>query len=226
MEQVWFLAALRLGVATVATLPAIWLRISTARSEIGIAILRFFHHRHAGAATVLQRTAGFGARDIIRSMGTETFDVFSRYVTGSLIAYRETAGLAKRHIEHFRWKRTIPKGQFALPPDVSSTTSPPLASLFADRAGVTNHGSPHLGGDCPCSQARFNTLKYGLEYRDGFGSIDDARRSCQEVSPWYNWLHRHSGLTLLTSAEFAATPQANLPKTPIRSQCRHAPRAA
>jgi hypothetical protein len=149
MEKVWFLAPLWLGVATVATWPAIWFRT------------RFRHYRHAGPATVLRRTAGFGTREIVRSMGTESFDVFSRYVTGPLIAYRDTAGLAKRVIERSRRKREIPRGLFtSLPDPGSSITSQPLASLFANCAGVTNHGSPRLGDDGSFSEARFHILEY------------------------------------------------------------------
>jgi hypothetical protein len=149
MEKVRFLAAVWLGVATVATLPAIWVRIP------------FLYHRHAGAATVLHRTAGFDTREIIRAIGTETFDVFSRYVAGSLIAYRDTAGLAKRLIERSRWKREIPQSRFTSPPDPgSSMSSQPPASLFANCAGVTNHGSPHLGDNGSFSEARFHILEY------------------------------------------------------------------
>jgi hypothetical protein len=35
MENVWFLAAVWVGLALIATLPAIWFRISTALSESG-----------------------------------------------------------------------------------------------------------------------------------------------------------------------------------------------
>ena len=41
-------------------------------------------------------------------------------------------------------------------------------------------------------------MKYRPEFPDRFGSIQDARRFCQEFFPWYNTEHHHSGLGLLT----------------------------
>jgi transposase InsO family protein len=53
-------------------------------------------------------------------------DVFSRYVTGWMIAYRETAGLAKQLIEHACEKQNIAPGQLTIHADRgSSMTSNP-----------------------------------------------------------------------------------------------------
>ncbi len=41
-------------------------------------------------------------------------DVFSRYVTGWMIAYRETASLAKQLIEHSCQKQKIVPGQLGI----------------------------------------------------------------------------------------------------------------
>ena len=43
-------------------------------------------------------------------------------------------------------------------------------------------------------------MKYRPDYPDRFGSIQDARRFCQDFFPWYNHQHHHSGLQLLTPA--------------------------
>jgi putative transposase len=43
-------------------------------------------------------------------------------------------------------------------------------------------------------------MKYRPDYPDCFGSIQDARRFCQDFFPWYNQQHHHSGLQLLTPA--------------------------
>jgi Integrase core domain len=54
--------------------------------------------------------------------------------------------------------------------------------------------------DNPFSEAQFKTMKYRPGYPDRFGSIEDARRFCQQFFPWYNHQHHHSGLNLLTPA--------------------------
>jgi putative transposase len=128
-------------------------------------------------------------------------DVFSRYVTGWMIAYRETAGLAKQLIEHSCEKQQIAAGQLTIHADRgSSMTSKSLALLLADLGVVKTHSRPHVSDDNPFSEAHFKTMKYRPDYPDRFGSIEDARRFCQEFFHWYNHLHHHSALQLLTPA--------------------------
>ena len=128
-------------------------------------------------------------------------DVFSRYVTGWMIAYRETAGLAKQLIENSCEKQGIAPGQLTLHADRgSSMTSKSLALLLADLGVVKTHSRPYVSDDNPFSEAHFKTMKYRPEYPDRFGSIQDARRFCQVFFPWYNHQHHHSGLRLLTQA--------------------------
>ena len=60
-------------------------------------------------------------------------DVFSRYVTGWMVAYRESAELAKRLIEESCNKQHIQPGQLTLHADRgSSMRSKPVALLLAD----------------------------------------------------------------------------------------------
>ena len=128
-------------------------------------------------------------------------DVFSRYVTGWMISYRETAGLAKQLIESSCKKQGIVPGQLTLHADRgSSMTAKSLALLLADLGVVKTHSRPHVSDDNPFSEAHFKTMKYRPGYPDRFGSIQDARRFCQEFFPWYNHQHHHSGLQLLTPA--------------------------
>ena len=128
-------------------------------------------------------------------------DVFSRYVTGWMIAYRETAGLAKQLIEHSCEKQQIAAGQLTIHADRgSSMTSKSLALLLADLGVVKTHSRPHVSDDNPFSEAHFKTMKYRPDYPDRFGSIQDARSFCQEFFHWYNHRHHHSALQLLTPA--------------------------
>src|SRR5260370_36040843 len=66
-------------------------------------------------------------------------DVFRRYVTGWMVARRESAELAKRLIQDSCSKQRILPGQLTLHADRrTSLNSQPLASLLAD-LGVTKH---------------------------------------------------------------------------------------
>jgi putative transposase len=128
-------------------------------------------------------------------------DVFSRYVVGWMIAYRESAELAKRLIEHTCRKQNIAPGHLTIHADRgSSMKSKPVALLLADLGVLKTHSRPHVCDDNPYSESQFRTLKYRADFPDRFGSIEDARGFCQSFFHWYNHEHHHSGLGLMTPA--------------------------
>jgi putative transposase len=66
-------------------------------------------------------------------------DVFSRYVTGWMVAYRESAELAKRLIEESCKKQHIQPGQLTLHADRgTSMRSKPVALLLADLTSLVD----------------------------------------------------------------------------------------
>ncbi|PYU17513.1 MAG: IS3 family transposase [Acidobacteria bacterium] len=126
-------------------------------------------------------------------------DVFSRYVTGWMVAMRESAELAKRLIAESCVKQQIQRGQLTLHADRgTSMSSKPVAFLLADLGVTKTHSRPHVSDDNPYSESQFRTLKYRPEFPDRFGCIQDSRAFCQGFFRWYNEEHRHSGLALLT----------------------------
>jgi putative transposase len=128
-------------------------------------------------------------------------DVFSRYVTGWMVAHRESAELAKRLIEESCAKQNIQPGQLTLHADRgTSMSSKPVAFLLADLGVTKTHSRPHVCDDNPYSESHFRTLKYRPEFPDRFGCIQDSRAFSQGFFRWYNQEHRHSGLGLLTPA--------------------------
>ncbi len=128
-------------------------------------------------------------------------DVFSRYVTGWMVAMRESAELAKRLIEESCKKPGIQPGQLTLHADRgTSMSSQPVAFLLADLGVTKTHSRPHVSDDNPYSESQFRTMKYRPEFPDRFGCIQDSRAFCQGFFRWYNEEHRHSGLGLLTPA--------------------------
>ena len=128
-------------------------------------------------------------------------DLFSRYVTGWMVALRESAELAKRLIEESCRKQRIPAGQLTLHADRgTSMQSKPVALLLADLGVTKTHSRPHVSNDNPYSESQFRTLKYRPEFPDRFGCLQDSRAFCQGFFGWYNEEHRHSGLGLLTPA--------------------------
>lgn len=129
-------------------------------------------------------------------------DVFSRYVPGWMVAGRESAALAERFIAETAEKEGITAGQLTLHADRgTSMRSKDVALLLADLGIERSHSRPHVSNDNPYSESQFRTLKYRPTFPDRFGSLEDARAFCAEFFPWYNTVHRHSGIGLLTPAD-------------------------
>jgi putative transposase len=126
-------------------------------------------------------------------------DVFSRYVTGWMVAERESAELAKHFIEDTLQKHTIPSGQLTIHADRGKVMrSKPVAFLMADLGIAKTHSRPYVSNDNPYSESQFRTLKYRPGFPDRFGCIQDCRVFCQQFFTWYNDQHCHSGIALLT----------------------------
>jgi putative transposase len=128
-------------------------------------------------------------------------DIFSRYVVGWVIAYRESGTLAKRLIAETCEKQNVQPGQLTIHADRgSSMKSKTVAFLLADLGVTKSHSRPYVSDDNPYSESQFKTLKYRPDFPARFGSIQDARAFCREFFPWYNHEHRHSGIGLMTPA--------------------------
>jgi putative transposase len=126
-------------------------------------------------------------------------DIFSRYVTGWMVAHCESKALAKRLIEESCRKQQIAPGQLTVHADRgSSMKSKVVAQLFADLGITKTHSRPHVSNDNPYSEAQFKTLKYCPQFPEKFGSLQDSRCFCQAFFSWYNTEHHHSGIALLT----------------------------
>jgi len=128
-------------------------------------------------------------------------DIFSRYVTGWMVAHRESAALASRLIAETYKKQGIKPGQLTIHADRgTSMRSKPVALLLSDLGVTKTHSRPHVSNDNPYSESQFKTLKYCPEFPGRFGSIQHARNFCVEFFKYYNREHRHSGIGLMTPA--------------------------
>ena len=125
-------------------------------------------------------------------------DIFSRYVVGWMVAAHESAELAEQLIADTAAKENILPGTLTLHADRgSSMRSKPVAALLADLNINKSHSRPHVSDDNPYSESQFKTLKYRPDFPERFGSIEDARAHCRQFFPWYNTMHRHSGIGLM-----------------------------
>lgn len=126
-------------------------------------------------------------------------DIYSRYVTGWMLAYRESAALAEKLIEQTCKKQKISQGQLTIHADRGpSMKSKPVALLLSELGINKSHSRPYVSNDNPYSEAQFKTLKYAPAFPDRFNNFDEASAFCKLFFNWYNKEHRHTGIALLT----------------------------
>ena len=128
-------------------------------------------------------------------------DVFSRYIVGWTVQYRENAELAKALIEQATEQQQITPKILTLHADRGAPQrAKPVAFLLADLGITKTHSRPYTSSDNPYSESNFKTLKYRPEFPARFDTIEYARGHCRAFVDWYNHAHRHSGIGLMTPA--------------------------
>ena len=126
-------------------------------------------------------------------------DVFSRYVVGWMAAAQDSATLAQRLIQQTCDRQGVEPGKLTIHADRGSAMiAKSVALLLADLGVTKTHSRPHVSNDNPYSESQFKTLKYSPEFPDRFGSLQDARSFLLDFFQWYNTMHHHTGLGLMT----------------------------
>jgi putative transposase len=145
----------------------------------------------------ITRLKGYGSSYYLYTI----IDIFSRYVTGWMIAKRESAELAEKLIAETCGKQEIEEDQLILHSDRGSAMrSKTVGDLLGDLGVVKSHSRPYTPTDNPYSESQFKTMKYQPDYPDKFEGLTHARRWAREFFRWYNQEHRHTGLALMTPA--------------------------
>ena len=125
-------------------------------------------------------------------------DIFSRYVVGWRVEYREDSKLAEELIATAFGIHGIPDTVHA--DRGTSMTSKDVSQLLTDLGVTRSHSRPRVSNDNAYSESQFKTLKYAPIFPDNFESLENAREFCQNFFLYYNYEHRHSGIGLHTPA--------------------------
>lgn len=128
-------------------------------------------------------------------------DIFSRYVTGWMLAEKESADLARTLITETCLKQNIIADRLTIHSDRGpSMISKSVALLLAELGINKSHSRPYVSDDNPYSESQFKTLKYSPGFPDRFGSKEEAHWFLKHFFQYYNCEHKHSGLRLLSPA--------------------------
>ncbi len=148
-------------------------------------------------------------------------DIFSRYVTGWMVAERETAGPAGHLVGETCLKHGVRPRELTLPlgPRVShdgqvhgtAPGRPRRHAVAGPSPGLERQ--PLLGG-----AVRDRQIPPGFPGR--LGSVEEPRDFCWKFFRWYNTDHRHRGIGLLTPARPRSESIAHSPSAPPMAQSR------
>ncbi len=126
-------------------------------------------------------------------------DIYSRYVVGWLVADRESGALAEALIQECCNRQKIEHNQLIIHSDRGAAMkSKPVSDLLEVLQVTKSLSRPRVSNDNPYSESQFKTLKYHPAFPDRFGCLEDSRIFCQSFFRWYNNVHYHSSLALLT----------------------------
>ena len=129
-------------------------------------------------------------------------DIFSRYVTGWMVAEQESGELAQQLIVETYRTQAIQPEQLTLHADRGAPMkSQTVAQLLVSLEVAKSHSRPYTSNDNPFSEAHFKTLKYNPWFPGKFGTIDEGLAFGKHFFGWYNNEHHHSGLAFLTPAD-------------------------
>ncbi|MFM8931652.1 MAG: IS3 family transposase [Gemmataceae bacterium] len=128
-------------------------------------------------------------------------DIFSRYVVGYTLAWKESGEIARNLLRECAAREGVEAGCLTIHSDrggpmVSQEVSQLLGKLRIEKS----HNRPRVSNDNPYSESQFKTLKYRPEFPDRFGSFEEAREFIRSFVAWYNHEHHHEGISLLTPA--------------------------
>lgn len=153
-------------------------------------------------------------------------DIFSRYVTGWLVAAAEDAVVAKDFLAD-AIARNGCEPHTVHADRGGAMVSKPVSELLVNLGVLWSHSRPRTSNDNPYSEAQFKTMKYVPGFPDRFGSLADARAFCEGLFLAYNHEHRHSGIGMHTSACISgrpsrSAPSARSPSTELTPRTRNA----
>lgn len=148
-------------------------------------------------------------------------DIYSRYVVGWMVAPRESASLAEELIRQSCNRQEVDTTKLIIHSDRgASMTSKLVANLLADLGITKSLNRPHVSNDNPFSESQFKTLKNQPTFPERFGGLEDARSFCVGFFDWYNNVHYHSSLALMTpfSVHYGLAREVNEARQKVLSQ--------
>lgn len=127
-------------------------------------------------------------------------DVWSRKVVGAVVHHEESGDHAADLIAAICRREGVGRERLVIHSDNGAPMKSATLLATLQQLGVApSYSRPRVSDDNPYSESLFRTTKSRPSYRrDGFSSLDDARRWVDAFVRWYNTEHRHSAICFVT----------------------------
>lgn len=127
-------------------------------------------------------------------------DIFSRYIVGWRLEWKERGTLAATLIAETCWRQQVEFVQ--LHSDRGSSMKSKKVSELKKMLGVQlSFSRPRISNDNPYSESQFKTMKFHPTFPGRFTSFEDARLYLEGFIKFYNNEHLHSNLGMMAPGE-------------------------
>ncbi len=129
-------------------------------------------------------------------------DVWSRMIVGWSVNEEESTELASVLIQEACLRHVVDPKELVLHSDNGGPMKGATMLATLQWLGIIpSFSRPSVSNDNPYSEALFKTLKYRPEYPSKpFEGLEAAESWVREFISWYNFEHRHSGISFVTPA--------------------------
>jgi transposase InsO family protein len=129
-------------------------------------------------------------------------DVWSRAIMGWEIHETEDKDLSSDMMNRLCYEHGINENELTLHSDNGGPMKNATMLSVLQKLGVADSFSrPSVSNDNAYSESLFRTLKYRAGYPASFENIEKAKEWVRRFVEWYNFEHRHSGISYVTPME-------------------------
>ncbi|CBJ91048.1 transposase [Xenorhabdus nematophila ATCC 19061] len=130
-------------------------------------------------------------------------DIFSRKIVGYEVHEAEKGELAAELVQRTVWKEKCGHNPLVLHADNGAAMKSQTLQIKLQELAITpSHSRPRVSNDNAYAESLFRTLKYVPAWpEEGFSDLTQARLWGDNVTGWYNEVHRHSGINYVTPGQ-------------------------
>jgi len=127
-------------------------------------------------------------------------DIWSRRIVGAEVHETQESELAANLLSQICCEHQLDADKLVVHSDNGAPMKGCTMLALMQSLGITaSFSRPSISDDNAFAEALFRHLKYAPSYpRQGFASVDDARRWVDRFVVWYNGEHLHSAIGLVT----------------------------